>query len=278
MNCNTLIIDGSYLAQRSFKAPYHLTTTDGRDATLIHSFIRTLNSLHKQLTPKHIVIAWESPGTPSQRRLQYSAYKSQRTANPEYISELKDLQKLLYLFGIPQYNSSGNEADDVIAKLVGSEKIVVFTTDKDLMQLVSDNCQVYDGKTFYDTAKVKEKFGVLPSQIPDLLAIAGDKADNIEGISGYSIKKSAKILREFGNVESIPFPICSSNMHLSLPMQEKILRNKRLTLLRYNCELEKVPKEDVKETIEDILDKYELKSIKEKIEEYKFSGDARQGG
>ena len=275
----TLIIDGPYLAHRSHGAPYLLTTKDGRNATMIHSFMRTLNSLRKQLNPNHIILAWESPNTPSRRREQSPSYKPSTGINPEYITQLKDLQKLLYLLNIPQYNSPRNEADDVIASYIKTiqptEQVVIFTVDKDIMQLINENCQVYDGKEFYDVNKVKQKFGVKPNQIPDLLAIAGDKADNIQGLNGIGFKKASNIINEYGCIEELPIPVCNSNMVISAQMINKISNNKKLTLLNHNCSLEKIPKEPVTETIDDILNKYELKSIKEKIEEYKLIGGAR---
>ena len=211
MNFETLIVDGPYLAHRSWGAPYKLTTQDDRDSTMIHTFLRSLNSLRKQFNPSQIIIARESPGTPSWRKEISSSYKGRRImVNPEYVIELEDLQKLLCLLNIPQYMSPGNEADDVIARLSISINdlkvkypIVVFTVDKDLMQLVGENLRVYDGKEFYDDVKVKAKFGVYPEHIPDLLAIAGDKSDNIQGLNGIGVKKAANLINKNGSVEDI---------------------------------------------------------------------------
>jgi DNA polymerase-1 len=116
---------------------------------------------------------------------------------------------------------------------------------------------------------VKDKFGVTPDKIPDLLALCGDKADNIEGIKGIGLKKAAQIVNEYGSVENIPFPICSySRINLS---QYVVLRNKKLTLLNKNCELKEYTP-DRETTIEAILDKYELKKMKQDIKEYSKIG------
>jgi len=266
MQYNTLIIDGPYLAHRSYDAPYRLTTSTGRDATIIHSFIRSLNSFRKQFNPETIIIAWESHGTPSWRKEQYPAYKGNRgRVDEQYIYQLEDLQTLLNLFGVKQYYSPSNEADDVIASYVDNclDKIIIFTSDKDIMQLVNAYCIVYDGKTFYDINKVKEKFFVMPKQIPDLLAIAGDKSDNIQGLDGYGFKKAAKILEKYENIESIP----SGKL-----TQVNLVLNKSLTKLNSNCGLKILKNSKDNETIESILDKYELKKMKEKIGEYKLLG------
>ena len=210
MKYQTLLVDGPYLAHRSFRAPYQLTTKDGKDSTMIHSFIRSLNSLRKQFGPNQILIAWESHGTPSWRREQYPAYKPSQSLDIQYVSELKDLQTLLHLFGVKQFYAPNNEADDVLARLSISVNdlkvtypIVIFTVDKDIMQLVGEQCMVYDGKVFHDINKVKEKFFVWPEQIADLLAIAGDNADNIQGLNGYGFKKAAKLIEKYDMVEFV---------------------------------------------------------------------------
>jgi len=175
-----------------------------------------------------------------------------------YWEELADVQALLYLLGVGQFTSSHNEADDVIGKLVGDGKTVIFTTDKDLMQLVSDKVFVWNGKVIFDVKAVREKYLVDPRQIPDLLAMCGDHTDNIEGLKGYGKVKSARILKKYGDIEHIP------KSEIIYKYREKLLFNKKLTKLA-NCELRAMPKSKVSDTIDSILDKYELKKIKAEL-------------
>jgi len=279
MNYETLIVDGPYLAHRSYDAPYRLTTSTGRDATMIHSFIRSLNSFKKQFGPKQIIITWESPGTPSWRRKLYPAYKGVRgKLDQQFIFQQEDLQKLLYLFGVKQYNSYGNEADDVMGRLsidINNIKypIVIFTCDKDIMQLVGKQLHIYDGKKFYDIDAVKEKFLVYPEQIPDLLAIAGDKSDNIKGLDNVGYKKAAKLIEKYGDVEHINIVSCSRNVVYNERTKNRLMLNKRLTKLNFGCTLGDIPRKKVNTTIEAILDKYQLKKMKESIKEYKLMGN-----
>ena len=268
MQYKTLIVDGGYLAHRSYQAPYKLTTRRGLDATLIHSFIRSLNAIYKKFKPLQILVAWESPGTPSWRRELYPSYKHQRTIDIQYVAELEDLQVLLQLLNIKQFYAPNNEADDVMARLSIDFNhidypLIIFTVDKDIMQLVGEQCMIYDGKTMYDINKVKEKFFVWPEQIPDLLAIAGDKSDCIQGLNGYGFKKTAKLLDTYKDLEAIPSDIIPKDM---------LLLNKKLTKLNFDCSIKKLIIES-RESIESILDKYELVKMKEKIEEYKLMGD-----
>jgi len=271
MNYKTLIVDGPYLAHRSYSAPYRLSY-HGLDATLMHGFIRSLNAIHKKFKRVELLIAWESHGTPSWRREQQPEYKPRRKADNQYINQVKDLQILLHLFGIKQFMAPKNEADDVIGALASNPDnlpAVIFTVDKDIMQMISNNCHLYDGKykEIFDSSKVKSRYGVYPHQIPDLLAIAGDSADNIQGIDGFGMKRTTALLNQYGIIEKIPNtePI---NKH-----RIKMLFNKRLTLLNKNCLVTPLDFNHNEHTIESILDKYSLKKIKENIEEYKLMGD-----
>lgn len=268
-----MLIDGPYLAHRSVGAPYRLTTSTGLDATLIHGFMRALNSLRKKFQPEKIIVAWESYGTTSWRRKMYPEYKRKRGKTTSvFWSGVKDVQLFLHLLGIEQYFSSGNEADDVISKLAVNdcinETVVIFTTDKDLMQIVDNRCHVYNGKEIFDAEKVKEKYRVMPKQIPDLLAVWGDVSDNIDGIVSYGLIKTSKLLEKYGSVDNIPE---SSTVY---KYQSKMLFNKKLTTLNSNCALSPIPSKNFKtdESIDTLLEKYELKQMKKDIAEYQLVG------
>jgi DNA polymerase-1 len=269
-----LHIDGPYLAHRSYYAPYKLTTETGLSAKMLHSFLRTTLSLYKKFKPRHTFVAWESFGTKSWRQQLYSGYKEQRIGviQQSYYDQLKDLQHLLYFLNIDQYYSKGNEADDVIATLVASNYQQfdscqhIFSSDKDLMQLVDSTTFVYDGKKLYDTQTIKTKFRVIPEKIPDLLALWGDVSDNIEGLKGFGLVKAAKYVNQYGSIEDIPITDGFDKQHALL--------NKKLATLNHHCELETVPNKNFKtnETLLSILDKYHLNSIKKDLDLYKQIG------
>jgi DNA polymerase I len=274
MKYDLLIIDGSYLAHKSYDAPYRLTTNNGRDATMIHSFMRSLNALNKQFKPNQIIVTWESPGTTQWRKQANRLYKKGRARlDKQYVYQQKDLQRMLCLFDILQYKSNGNEADDVMAKLTtvnSDNNILIYTVDKDIMQLVNDKHHIYSDreKKVFDIQAVKDKYGVYPHQIPDLLAIVGDKSDNIEGIEGYGYKKAIKLLEQYDIIEQIPNtePI---NKH-----RIKLLLNKRLTKLNNQCQLVYL-KYNGGHSLISLMNKYQLEKMKEKIEEYKSMGGVR---
>jgi DNA polymerase I len=274
---DALLVDGPYLAHRSYGAPYKLTTSKGKDATMIHSFLVTLNSLRKQLNPSEIIIAWESHGTKSWRRSMLQDYKpSSGKVTQDYVEELIDLQLILHLLNIKQYYSPSNEADDVLARLAKEKqgKVLIYTVDKDLMQLVDEDTYIFDGRTkmLIEEQHVRVKFGVEPYQIPDLLAIAGDVCDNIKGIDNYGIKKAAKLLSEYIHIEGIP-----NDHELVIDFGNVLEFNKKLTSLNSDCELLPIPNDDFSstETIESMFVKYEFHKFQEKIPELKLLGGSK---
>lgn len=271
MQYDTLIIDGPYLAHRSYAAPYKLTTTTGMDSTLIHSFIRSLYSFYKKFKPQLTIVAWESHGTKSWRRQQYPAYKPHDSIDMTYVKEVTDLKDILYLLDVPQFSSATNEADDVIATLtkrMSGKNNIVYTKDKDIMQVITNTTHMFDGKKVLRPQHVIEKFGVLPKQIPDFLAIVGDKSDNIVGIKGYGGKKTSDILMTHHEVECLPYTLFDEST------LNKIKNNKRLTLLNNICELTKIPENEPSLTLTEMLDRYELINIKRDINKYRRLGES----
>jgi DNA polymerase I len=262
----TVIVDGPYLVHRSFSLPFRLTTSTGLDSTMIHSFLVSLNAMYKKFTPKQTIITWESYGTKSWRKELQTSYKQDRTpVSNEYVDALRDLQLILYFLGIRQYNSPTNEADDVIATLVQKEEnlpSIIFTVDKDIMQLINQNIWIWNGKVIVDSFYVREKFGVAPGEIPDLLALWGDTSDGIEGIKGFGLKKASQRINQFYYADFVP----GLFDHI-----EQIQRNKKLATLKKDCELVSIPNSDFKtdKTLDSLLDKYELRKIKENINQYK---------
>lgn len=263
----TLIIDGPYLVHRSFSAPFRLTTSTGIDSTMIHTFLVSLNSMYKKFKPKQTIVTWESHGTQSWRKELQPSYKQNRSLlSKELIDTSNDLHLILQLLGIEQYYSNGNEADDVIATLVQKKEnlpSVIFTVDKDIMQLINPEVWIWNGKVMIDIGYVREKFGVHPSEIPDLLALWGDTSDGIEGIKGFGLKKSSQRINQFYYAERVPG---------LFEYREQILRNKNLATLRKDCDLVSMSSKPLRPdlTLESLLNKYELRKVKENIKEYRM--------
>ena len=269
MNYEALIIDGPYLAHRSLTAPYNLTTTTGLNATMLHSFLNTLLSLNNKYHPRTLVITWESHGTPSWRRQLYSDYKPSSNIQSSYTTLLPDLKMFLHTINLRQYYAASNEADDVIASLVtkSSKSALIFTTDKDIMQVVSNKepHHILSNKHIFTEQDVIEKYMVRPYQIPDYLALVGDSCDNITGISGIGTKRASQLLTKYDTIEFIPhhkFKRGPKDFH-------KALSNKKLTLLNTEANIRTLykPGSAISCKPKDILHKYELKQMLKRLPE-----------
>jgi len=237
-----------------------------------------LLSFYKKFKPETVAVCWESHGTPSWRRQLYADYKPAGTIDPDYLEELADIKILLHLLNIKQFYAPANEADDVLCTLVTKhtehKSVVIFTRDKDIMQLVTSNIppvHIYDGKEIFDEMKVFKKFGVFPYQICDYLSLVGDTVDNIPGVNGIGPKKATKLLEEHDTVEAIPiedFPNGNDSFFQAIQAKQ---------LITLNCEAQVKPvftsdyTTDL--TLEKILDKYELESIKKDLSKYQAIGE-----
>ncbi len=204
------LIDGNSLLYRSYYAIRRLSTSQGFPTNAIYGFINTLRKLITQEDPKYLGIVFDT-GKPTIRHEVYKEYKAQRKPMPEdLIPQIPVLKRVLEAMKIPVLEYEKYEADDVLATLAdkaSAEKIpsVIITTDKDLLQVVDEQTSVFNpSKEIYlDEAKVKEFFGVAPSQVVDVLSLWGDPSDNIPGVPGIGEKTSKQLIGEFGSLENL---------------------------------------------------------------------------
>ena len=204
-----LIIDGAYLCWRSFcSTPPTFRSPTGESTSTLHGFIGGVRSARKDTRASKVIIAWEG-GSPHRDAI-FSSYKAERRTMPDDLaSSFQLVQRIAPMLGWPVIQVIGLEADDVIfslkSQLTGT--CAVFTTDKDIISLMSPEFRIYQrakGKGGYLTEdEIKQKWGVAPSQIPDVLAIAGDQVDGIPGVKGIGMKTAIKLVSHFGNIETI---------------------------------------------------------------------------
>ncbi|MEA2103378.1 MAG: DNA polymerase I [Candidatus Cloacimonadota bacterium] len=206
-----LLLDGSAVIYRSYFAFKNnpLINSRGENTSAIFGFMNTLVSIKKKFDPKYFAVIQDEKA-PTFRHKQYPEYKATRDKMPEdLVSQLAPLQELLKAAKVPFFSQAGFEADDIIGTIVSrfSEKfdILILSSDKDLYQLVNDNVQIYrlSKKIFVGPKEVKEKFGVPPAHIIDLLGLMGDSSDNVPGVPKIGMKTAAKLINEFGNIENI---------------------------------------------------------------------------
>ena len=205
------LFDGSAFLYRSFFALPPLSTSSGFPTGAIYGFLRSILAILKTEKPNYMAIAFDLPA-PTQRKLAYSEYKSQRPPTPDPLKvQIPVIKELINLLGIKLLEMPGYEADDLIAYLTQKAKkegfrVKIYSPDKDVLQLVEGSQVVVINpisEEVFDENKVIEKFGVPPQKLADYLALVGDKTDNIEGVKGVGPKTAINLLNTFGSVENL---------------------------------------------------------------------------
>jgi DNA polymerase I len=199
----------AYHARARSSAPA-MRTAAGLATEAVYIFNNMLRKLAREHEPPYSAAVFEST-EPTLRVQEYAAYKANRAETPpDLLEQIPYVERLLEALRIPVLKSAGYEADDVIGTLArraeqAGFEVVVVSSDKDLMQLVSEHVLMLnpakDGE-WYDAAKVKEFLGVEPGQVADLLALKGDAVDNIPGAPGIGDKGARELIERFGSVEA----------------------------------------------------------------------------
>jgi DNA polymerase-1 len=209
------IVDGHSHLFRAYHAVGYLSTSRGLPSHAVLILSTMLWKLVREEQPDYLGIAWDAPG-PTFRDALFTDYKATRTRMPDdLVRQLPYVKRLFEALHTPVVEVSGYEADDVLATLVRNTlahegvDVVIVTGDKDLLQLVGPRVRVLSvlGRTgervVYDEAKVRERWGVEPVQIADVLALMGDSIDNIPGVRGVGEKTAVKLVTQFGGVERL---------------------------------------------------------------------------
>ncbi|MEO9174046.1 MAG: 5'-3' exonuclease [Gaiellales bacterium] len=209
-----LVIDGDSLGHRAYHAMPPLNDDEGRPAGLLLGFANVLLATVDLLHPRAVLLALDSR-EPSYRHDLLPGYQGQRDPfPPDLTDQLDALPELAEAFGFASAKLSSFEADDLLASAVETElarggRAVVMTSDRDAYQLVSDRSSVLvparAGKPpeVVDSAGVRERYGIEPEQVPDLIALRGDPSDAIPGAKGIGAKSAADLLRRFGTLEGV---------------------------------------------------------------------------
>ena len=204
------LIDGNSAVYRSYYAIRHLSNTKGFPTNAIFGFISMLRKFMQKEKPHYLGIAFDVKG-PTVRHKAFKDYKAQRKPMPEdLVVQIPVIKKVIQALNIPFFEHEDYEADDVLGSLAHQASkrnisSVIVTTDKDIFQLVDKQISVYNPvKNIYlDEIKVKEHFGVSPSQVIDVLALWGDPSDNVPGVPGIGEKTSKSLINQFGSLENL---------------------------------------------------------------------------
>ncbi|MCD4829381.1 MAG: DNA polymerase I [Candidatus Cloacimonetes bacterium] len=205
------LIDGTGLIYRAHYAfiKHPLINGRGENTSAIFGTINSFFKLLDTFSPQHVAISFDRREKTFRHKLSED-YKANRPPMPDELAEqLAPIHEFFRLAGVPEFSMAGYEADDVLATLAerfkGDYDVVIVTSDKDFAQLVDDRVTLYD--PFKDRAMdadaVHEKYGLLPAQFIDYLALVGDVSDNIPGVRGIGPKGASALLGEFGSLEVI---------------------------------------------------------------------------
>ena len=210
-----IIVDGNSFIFRAFNALPPLANSKGFPTGCITGVLNMVNSIIKKYKPEKIVIAFDARGKNFRHEL-YSEYKANRPPMEEELRmQIQPLKEVITAWGLPQLCIEGVEADDSIATMarIGSEQgyeVIISTSDKDMRQSVNKNIKILDTKEISDKKSepfgidgVFERSGVYPDRIVDLLALMGDKADNIPGVNGCGEKTALKWLAKYNSCSGV---------------------------------------------------------------------------
>jgi DNA polymerase-1 len=262
------LIDGSgYIFRAYYALPPLSRKSDGLPTGAVSGFCSMLfklledsrsdDSIHK---PTHFAVIFDS-ARKNFRNDIYSEYKANRTEAPEDLApQFEYIRKAVKAFNLPSIELINYEADDLIATYAkqiidAGAKATVISSDKDLMQLVSEKIRLYDPmkNKVLGEKEVFEKFGVKPNQVIDVQSLAGDSSDNVPGVPGIGVKTAAELINKYKtldvllkNIEKIPQTKRRETLQTN---QDKALLSRQLVTL----------KEDV--PVEETLESFIMKSV-----------------
>ncbi len=206
-----LLVDGNNLLFRSFFAMPRLTRSDGFPNGALHGFVAALRKLLREEAPGFAAVAFDPPG-PTFRHRQFPDYKANRPKTPPDLAvQLPFMREVSRALGVSVVEVEGFEADDVIASLASASaaedhQVLVFSGDKDLLQVVDDRVRVIRPSApgqKVGPVEVEAKLGVPPRYVPDYLGLVGDSVDNIPGVPGIGPKTAAPLISAWGDLDAI---------------------------------------------------------------------------
>ncbi len=209
-----ILVDGQGILYRTFYALPQLATSYGQIINAVYGFTMILIKLLEEEKPDYMMIAFDTP-KPTFRHKEFKEYKIHRKKMPiELINQIPLIKEIINNYNISICSKEGYEADDIIGTLAReAEKrncnTLIVTGDKDAFQLISPSTKIMTtvkGVTevkIYDEESIKNKYGVGPDKIVDILALKGDPSDNIPGVPGIGEKTAIVLIKKFANLENL---------------------------------------------------------------------------
>jgi len=263
------LIDGSgYIFRAYYALPPLSRKSDGLPTGAVSGFCSMLfklledsrsdDSIHK---PTHFAVIFDS-AKKNFRNDIYKEYKANRSETPEdLIPQFEYIRKAVKAFSLPSIELINYEADDLLATYAkqivdAGAKVTVISSDKDLMQLVSEKIRLYDpmkNKVLGEN-EVFEKFGVKPNQVIDVQSLAGDPSDNIPGVPGIGVKTAAELINKYKtldvllkNINEIPQ---NKRRETLLTNKDKAILSKKLVTLKDDVPVKEKPEDFIMKNVD----------------------------
>ena len=222
-----VIIDGNALIHRAYHALPPFKTKEGKLVNAVYGFASILFRVIKDLTPDYLAVAFDLAG-PTFRDLEYKEYKAKRVKQPqEFYDQIPLVKELVTSLSIPIFEQKGFEADDLIGTIIQKTKDkkvrnIIVSGDLDLLQLANGQTEIYTLKkgikdtVVYDEEMIKERYGLVPSQLVDFRGLKGDSSDNIPGVPGIGEKTAVGLIQKFDSLENLYHNLGGSDLNPKL--------------------------------------------------------------
>jgi len=235
------LLDGMALAYRAYFSfiSRPLINSKGENTSAIFGFVNALMKILNDEKPDHIAVVFDTKA-PTFRHKMFEPYKATRQKMPEdMVPQIERLKEVVRAFNVPSIELDGYEADDImgtLARKAERQNIETFlvTGDKDFMQLISPLIKMYkpgkrgDEWEIINEKGVRDKFGVAPEHVIDVLGLTGDKSDNVPGVMGVGDKTAIPLVQQFGSIEKIYENIDKIPQK---SLQQKLINHKEKALL-----------------------------------------------
>ena len=237
------LVDGSgYIFRAYYALPPLSRKSDGLPtgavsgfSTMLFKLLEDARSDDSKNKPTHFAVIFDSARKNFRNEI-FKEYKANRSEPPDDLApQFEYIRKAVEAFNVPSVEQINYEADDLIAtyaeKIISAgAKVTIISSDKDLMQLVSDKIRLYDPMKNKEIGKkeVLEKFGVKPEQVIDVQSLAGDSSDNIPGVPGIGIKTAAELINKYKNLDNL---LKNANEISQKKRKQTLLENNKSALL-----------------------------------------------
>jgi DNA polymerase-1 len=254
-----LLIDGYHLLHKgyygSLKRKKILTNRDGEILNALCVFVAKMIDFSNSGKYHTVIVTFDVASKDCWRRELYPDYKATRKETPDDLKpQMQLVRKLLTAANIPWYEKESFEGDDVMGTITRVATklgyfVEILSNDKDIYQLVSDDCVVATQKTskcemeYITKVEVLEAFGCTPKQIPDMKALMGDSSDNIKGVCGLHYSTATKIINQYGSIERCFQNIESldtKSRELLKKHRDRIIINKKITTIQRHIDIGRI--------------------------------------